>query len=99
MQPMAVNPWVRDFLTWTEQVETSPLYLTWVGYATLSAIIGRRIYSHLGFTTIYPNLFIILVGPSGGARKGEAMKPAKRLIESTDTILCPESVIRGSSSA
>jgi ribose 1,5-bisphosphokinase PhnN len=40
----------------------------------------------LGLSTIYPNMYIVLVGPSGAARKGEPIEVIRDLAQDVETI-------------
>jgi len=46
----------------------------------------------MGFETIYPNLYVILIGPSGAARKGVALGIAKDMLATVPIVsIAPES--------
>ncbi len=44
----------------------------------IASAMRRKCYLNWGIYKFYPNMFIILVGPPGKARKGTAMNPAKK---------------------
>jgi len=77
---------------WTEHLESSELYLTWGAYALLGANVGRRVFLKTGFREVYPNLYIVIVGPSGWGRKGTAFTPVHSLVRLMGTALCPEKI-------
>jgi len=53
------------------------------------------VYLSWGFERIYPNLFIVLVGPSGKARKGIALGIAKELLSNVPGVsVAPEATSR-----
>lgn len=47
-----------------------------------------------GLETIYPNMYVVLVGPSGKCRKGTAMKMGYEIIKNVGVKIASESVIR-----
>lgn len=50
----------------------------------------RKLYMFWGHSVIYPNNYIVLVGPSGQTRKGEPIQTAKSFAESLQIPLLPE---------
>lgn len=60
-----------NYLKLTENSEPSRLYREWSAVSTIAAVLQRKCYSNWD-KQIFPNMYIILVGPSG-ARKGTAM--------------------------
>jgi len=60
------------------------MYKVWCGISTIAAVLRRKVYSvweHI----LYPNLYVILVGPSG-TRKSTAMRPAKEILSAVPGI-------------
>jgi len=93
-----LNDWIKNYIQYTEYSESPLSYHTWAGVFCLASALQRKVYMQWGHTTIYPNQYIILVGPSGRARKGEAITTARSLIEELNIPLIsddnsPEAVI------
>jgi hypothetical protein len=59
--------------------EAHPTYHIFSGLIALSSIVGRRVWVDMGSFNYTPNLYVVLVGPSGN-RKTTAMTPAKNII-------------------
>jgi hypothetical protein len=59
--------------------EAHPTYHIFSGLIALSSIVGRRVWVDMGPFVYSPNLYVVLVGPSGN-RKTTAMTPAKNII-------------------
>jgi hypothetical protein len=76
---------ISNFLTYAEGCETPELYDLWSALATMSSIVSRRVWINQGYFTIYPNLYIVLVGPPGG-RKTTAMNMTKDMLREIGTI-------------
>lgn len=65
-----------------ESSECPLLYHRWTLISAVAALLGRHAYMNFGFDTIYPNMFICLMG-SSGTRKSSSIKIGKSLIEAT----------------
>lgn len=74
------------------------IYKKWVGISMLAAAMQRKCYLQWGGASsvfrFYPNMYIILVGPPGKARKGTAMRPAKAHLNRLKIKLAAEAVTR-----
>lgn len=70
---------LNDYRTFCSGSEAHPTYHMFSGLVALSSIIGRRIWVEQGYFKVYPNLYVVLVGPPGN-RKTSAMSIAKALI-------------------
>lgn len=68
-----LEDWLSTYVAYASKTTEPPMaYHWWVGVSILAGALQRRVYFQAGFDTLYPNLYIILVGPSGTARKGTA---------------------------
>jgi len=78
------------------QFNTEPglAYQRWVGVSLLAACMQRKCRLELGTLCFYPNMYIILVGPPGKARKGTAMGPAKKHLASLQVTVAAEATTR-----
>lgn len=70
--------WIDGYLALTEQTEPSELYRLWCGLSTIAAVLQRKCYT-VWEAKIYPNLYVILIGPPG-IRKTTAMAPVKEML-------------------
>lgn len=77
-----LNDWLTSYLKYTEQSESPVSFHHWAGVSTIAAALQRKVYLKWGHSTIYPNQYIVLVGPSGQSRKGEAINIARGMAES-----------------
>lgn len=69
-----------DYVSYTEPPK---IFHLWSAIAGASALAGRKIYWKNGPMTIYPNLYVMLIG-SPGTRKSTAIKTFKRLMKHAD---------------
>lgn len=86
--------WLDAYLQYTEQTEPPLSYHTWVGLALVSGALQRRCKFRWGFETLYPNLYVILVGPSGKARKGVAIGIGKKMFKHLTLPITSENITR-----
>ncbi|MDA2916956.1 hypothetical protein MYX64_08980 [Nitrospinae bacterium AH_259_B05_G02_I21] len=77
--------WLADYMTYTDNSEADPAYHFWTGAMCISATLGRKVYVRSGHTTIYPNHYILLVGPTGN-RKSSAIRIGEDLLEEAGTV-------------
>lgn len=89
------NDFISAYMQYTEDTEPPRSYHTWISLSLIAAALQRRVYIKWGLETIYPNMYIVLVGPSGKCRKGTAMNIAKDLLQDLSGInTTSESVTR-----
>ena len=88
-----LQDWLEAYLTYTDNSESPLSYHTWCGLSVIAGALQRRIYLKWGLgQVIYPNLYVVLIGPSGRTRKGVALCIAKDFLKQIKTIsIAPES--------
>lgn len=75
-----LNNWLKSYMDYVENTESAKIYKTWVGISVIASVLRRKVSFKLGRITIYPNLYVILVGPPG-ARKSQAIKFGYNLVK------------------
>jgi len=87
-----LDNWLEHYMKFTQNSEPPPLYHLWSGIVAIASCMQRKCWMSWGHEmTIYPNLYVVLVGPPGG-RKGTAMKIAKSLVRKVDVALGSDSL-------
>ena len=99
-----LHDWLSSYLEFTANTESPHSYHVWCGLSTLAAALQRKVWMEWGHDEIFPNQYIVLVGPSGKARKGTAISIARSFIEAIKIPLIAEdnsmeSIIRDMSHA
>ena len=85
---------IRKYYDYTQETEPPTNYHVWTMISTISALLGRKCYIPQGVFTIYPNLYIVLVG-SPGMKKSSAMNIGKNLLRTIKEFpLAPASMTR-----
>ena len=78
--------WLDAFMLLTENSEPPILFRKWTGISTIASALQRKVHIDLGLSlTIYPNFYIVLVGPSATG-KGTAMRFASDIITQVPAI-------------
>lgn len=95
MSERVLPDWLGAYLKYTEDTEPPTSYHTWTGTSMLAGALQRKVWLQWGHETLYPNMYIILVGPSGRCRKGTAMGMGRDLLEHVQTVqISSESITR-----
>jgi hypothetical protein len=68
------------FVEYCEGSEMLPHFTLWCGLAGISACLGRRVWLPFGTMTLFPNLYVILVGSSGTQRKSTTVNAMGKLL-------------------
>lgn len=85
--------WLDHYLQYTENTESPISYHTWCGLSVIAGALQRKVWLRWGLGRIvYPNLYTVLVGPSGRTRKGVAIGIAKEFLKQLPAVtVTPES--------
>lgn len=86
--------WIKRYLEYQENSEPPQLYKEWVAMSTIAAVLQRKCRLPWGNLTFYPNLYVVLVGPSGKCRKGTAMGVGKSFLRELGVQLTAEAITR-----
>lgn len=93
-QQRECSNWIESYLEFTDNSEPPYLYRKWVAINVIAACLRRKCYLPWGSETFFPNMYIVLVGPPGKARKGTAMKPGQKMLRDCNIKLAAESITR-----
>ena len=72
---------LEAFCKFTEDTEVPAAFAVWSGMITIAAALGRDCFVDYGYYTLYPNMYIVLIGPSAVAKKSTPIKFATRMIK------------------
>lgn len=86
------SDWLDSYMKYSDNCESSSLYRKWVGISTIASVLKRKVYVEWQ-SKIYPNFYIVLVGPAGG-RKGTAMNQALPMLELLNVKMAAEAITR-----
>lgn len=71
---------LRSYMEFSSGTEIAETYHFWSGIFALSAIVNRRVWVDMGLYKLYPNLYVILLGPPGSG-KDLAMDTSRLIVE------------------
>ncbi len=96
MSKRELHDWIDSYLEYTHNSEPPDSYRLWCGISVIASVLQRKCKLPWGSLTFYPNMYVVLVGPAGRARKGTAMSPAQKLLEDLEVKMAAESMTRES---
>lgn len=76
---------LRDFMIWNEGTEVPEQYYFWSGITALAAIVNGRVWIKMGRYEIFPNLYVVLLGPPANG-KTSAMRRAEKVVRRFEDI-------------
>lgn len=84
------HPFIDLYLKYIENTEPTRLHHIWAALSGITACLGRRCAYPMGVGNLYPNLFVVLVGPPA-VRKSTALKLMQKLLrEMTNVRFAPD---------
>ncbi|KKN53440.1 hypothetical protein LCGC14_0602240 [marine sediment metagenome] len=88
-----LEDWITNWIEFQENTEPPLAFKEWTAISIVAAALQRKCYLDFGHLVVYPNMYIILIGPSG-CRKGTAMTPGRDMLNSAGIKLSAESTTR-----
>jgi len=89
-----LNDWIAGYLEFSKDTEPPRSYHLWSAISVIASTLQRKVFFPWGHEKIYPNQYTILVGPSGTARKGNAMSIAKPFLDHLQIAVAPPKITR-----
>lgn len=86
--------WLNGYLRYTANSEPPTSYKTWVAISVMASCLKRKCQLSWGTLTFFPNMYIVLVGPSGKCRKGTAMGPGFKFLKEMGIKMSAEAITR-----
>ena len=83
---MPKTGFIHEYIKHTLISEPPLSYHFWTAMAVMSAVVQRNTWLSKGIYRVYPNLFIVLVAPSGKCRKTGAIRTGEELVQPLDYI-------------
>lgn len=59
---------ISQFMAYTEGTLSPPIFRQWCAVSCLAASVERRVYTITSLGTLYPNMFVVLVGSPGSGK-------------------------------
>ena len=87
--------WIDTYMEYVHNTEPPDNYKRWVAISVIAGALQRKCCLEWGpELTWYPNMYIVLVGPPGKARKGTAMAAGRRFLRDLNISMSAESTTR-----
>ena len=93
-QGRALSNWIDSYMEYTEDSEPPKMFHLWTAISTVASAMQRKCYLKWGTLTFYPNMYIVLVAPSGKCRKGTTMDPSRELLNTLAIPMAAEATTR-----
>ena len=90
----ALKDWIDSYLDFVDNSEPPQMFKLWCAISLIASALERKCFLSWGTLTFYPNMYVVLVAPSGKARKGTAMSPALKMLEEINVKLAAEAITR-----
>jgi hypothetical protein len=87
-----LQDWLDSYIIYTQNSEPAQSYHLWTAISVIAAAMQRKCSLNWG-STLFPNMYIVLVGPSG-SRKGTAMSVVMNMLNKLGIKLAAESITR-----
>jgi hypothetical protein len=68
IEPRIHDDWLADYVKYTNYTEAPALFHLWTGVSIIAAALNRNVFIQRGYDRLYPNLFTVLVSPTGGTK-------------------------------
>jgi hypothetical protein len=72
--------WLDAYLAYTAESESPEEYHLWVGISAIAGALRRQVFVDMGYFSLYPNMYIVLVGPAGRCKKSTAMRIGRGML-------------------
>ena len=91
MTERKLDDWLAGHLEYTDNTESPISYHTWSGVFAIASALERKVFMRQSMSQIYPNVYILLIGPTGG-RKGIPVMIARDYLEELNTMIIEEDI-------
>ncbi len=88
------SDWIDSYLKFTENSEPPTTYKKWTAISLIASVLQRKCFLDWGTFNLYPNMYIVLVGPSGRCRKGTAMGVGHKFLRELGIPMAAEAITR-----
>lgn len=94
MSSRELPDWIAAYLKYTDNTEPPKSYHTWTAISCIAGALQRKVRLLWGHEVLYPNLYVVLVGPSGRCKKGTAMTIGYELLKQCGVAMVSEATTK-----
>lgn len=73
--------WITAYLAFTAESESPEDYHLWTAISVIAGALKRQIFFDMGYFLLYPNMYVVLVGPPGRCKKSTAMRIGRDILK------------------
>lgn len=88
--------WLDSWLKYTDVLGSPEIFRKWAGIGILGAVLERKVWARTKGSDLYPNLYIILVGPPGVGKSAVLSQSERLLRQVPELFVAPSSVTTAS---
>lgn len=86
--------WLKGWQFWLQNSEAPDSYIQWAGLSAIAGATMRRVHTEWVYETLYPNQYIILVGPAGLVHKSATIMQVRKMLRLVGVPLTSESLTK-----
>lgn len=87
--------WLKAYAEYTIDQESPESFHLWTGLSVLASAVRRNVWLNQGVYILYPNMYVILVGPPGRVAKSTTIRMGRRILYKVEGInFGPDSLSR-----
>lgn len=76
--------WIDAYVKYTQGQESPEAFHKWTAVAVIAGALRRNVWVNKGYYVLYPNLYTVLVAPTGRCRKSTASKIGVEILQKVD---------------
>ena len=84
--------WLDVYLKYVDNTESPTSYHVWTALSCIAGALQRKCYIKWGLETVYPNMYVVLVGSAGRTRKSLAINIGQDVFKELDLITVSEAI-------
>jgi hypothetical protein len=81
-----LDNWLMKYGEYTIESESPEQFHLWTGLSILGSAVRRNVWLNQGTHILYPNMYVILIGPPGRVRKSTSIRLGRHLLLGLDGI-------------
>ncbi len=85
MNDRLLPDWIDAYMVYTAQSRAPDEYHLWTALSCIAGAIQRKAFFDMEYFLLFPNLYIILVGPPGRCKKSTAMRIGRSMLAKVPT--------------
>jgi hypothetical protein len=88
-----VGNWLAAYQEYSKESESPDSYHVWSALSVIASAVRRNVYLDQGIFRLYPNIFVILVGPPGKVSKTTSIRLGRKILFGLeDIVFGPDSI-------